>query len=133
MDLDYSKNTKKVWQPPPPLGGYYLDYCYHNQYWVSSPLHTQTITNVNTYLYVYLLKHRWLLTLNRTIHALFIVNLSSYICIVLWRVCIQIFKAVASFCWKGADWSQVRYITMTFWGFHEKGTHSLMCALGIDR
>ena len=59
------------------------------KYWVSSPLHTQTITNVNTYLYAYLLKHRWLLTLKRTIHAFFIINHSSYICIELWRERIQ--------------------------------------------
>ena len=43
--------------------------------------HTHTITNTKTYLNVYCLKHRILLTFNRTIHALFIVNLSSYICI----------------------------------------------------
>ena len=81
---------------------------------VWSPLHTPIASNKSTYLNVYCLKHRWLLTMNITIHTLFIVNHPSYICIVLWRVRILIFKAVANFCRKGADWGQVRNLTLFF-------------------
>ena len=88
---------------------YYICYCLGveahliHQYAISS-------NNKSTYLNVYCLKHRCLLTMNITIHTLYIVNHPSYICIALWRVHILIFKA--NFCRKGADLGQVRNLTI---------------------
>ena len=80
-------------------------FMFFNNVWVPSPARTQDQVNKSTYLYVYSTKHIWLLTMKR-IYTLFIVKHLSYICIVLWRVRILFFKAVANFCRKGGDWGQ---------------------------
>ena len=75
----------------------------HYKHWVWNSLPYTLNNNSMTYLNVYCLKHRILLTFDRTLHALFIVNLSSYICLRTMESTYPDLKAVASFCWKGAD------------------------------
>ena len=83
-----------------------------NVVWVWSPLRTPRSSNKSTYLNVYFMKHRWLLTMNIRIHILLIVYHPSYMCIVLWRVRFLFFKAVANFCRKGCDLGQVNILTL---------------------